>query len=465
MSKKIYIPTINVNDEEVKLVEWLVDSGAKVEAGTEIATLETNKTALGLETDCSGYVYYQRERDSDCKVGDLVAVVSERILSVKEQNEVLRPDEKEVQEQPALPPQPQPEAPVRVDGSRVLTAKARKLISAYGLSVADFAGTERITTSLVEARYQEKLAKTGREDSAPGPQQPSNVSSNVSQEASRPNAAAPPSHLTELSLSRAKKNEIKALTSTHAHVVQSEVASSVRWEKLRSKISTLSKQDSFTFSIGDVVTYCVSRLLPRYPELNGVYLSGKAYSHNSVNIGYAVNLGKGLLVPVLRETNQKNLHQLAKEMRTLFQRYARDEIESKDCLLGSFTITDLSSKRITGFRPVLNAGQSAILGISMQADLNAVQLILAFDHRLADGLVASNFLGELAAALEASEEPEAADGQAAPAVPPNVRRTKSSKGRGIRTGVGHPCRAAQRRKAWRRPEISKRLYRESGRKS
>ena len=159
-----------------------------------------------------------------------------------------------------------------------------------------------------------------------------------------------------------------------------------------------------------------ARLLRKYPHLNAYASDDQACFYEQVNIGYALDAGRGLKVPVLRDADGKTMPELVAQRRQFLADYLSDAIRPEAMAGSTFTITDLSGDGVFTFDPLLVEAQSAILGVGAEFELpgtpaSAYNVILAFDHRLVEGRMAAGFLGELKARLQAHEE--AASGHAA----------------------------------------------------
>lgn len=140
---------------------------------------------------------------------------------------------------------------------------------------------------------------------------------------------------------------------------------------------------------------------------------------NYYHIGLAVDTDRGLLVPVIRDADRKSITDLAREFPTLADKTRKGEIEPDDMTGGSFTITNVGSLGGTGFTPIINYPQAAILGMAkarlqpvVMGDMEnfrvkprlMLPLVLGFDHRIADGADAARFMGEIVSALENPEK-------------------------------------------------------------
>jgi 2-oxoglutarate dehydrogenase E2 component (dihydrolipoamide succinyltransferase) len=134
--------------------------------------------------------------------------------------------------------------------------------------------------------------------------------------------------------------------------------------------------------------------------MNGFFAKGRAWTYRDIAVGFAVNAGKGLRVPIVRNTAQLSQLDVCRAVRELTLRYFREELSMQDVSGGTFTVTDLSGAGVTYFVPVLNDRQSAILGLCAADAAGQQNLVLAFDHRMSDGMRAAAFLGELRERIE-----------------------------------------------------------------
>ena len=131
----------------------------------------------------------------------------------------------------------------------------------------------------------------------------------------------------------------------------------------------------------------------------------------AVNIGIAVDTERGLLVPVIRDVDKKDLRAIGEEFRVLVDRALQGKSLPDDLSHGTFTVTNLGTFEIDGFTPVINLPEAAILGVGRIAPKPAVHegkvvpremctLSLTFDHRLIDGAPAARFLQAIKQEIE-----------------------------------------------------------------
>jgi 2-oxoglutarate dehydrogenase E2 component (dihydrolipoamide succinyltransferase) len=239
-----------------------------------------------------------------------------------------------------------------------------------GLTEADFAGLDKVDADAVER-----------------------VASKRATAKPAPHGAAP------FELSPAKIIENKTLTRVREQAVPSTVATAVRGDLLEARLRQEAAEHGAVSAL-ELALHETARLLPDWPELNGFYADGKAWRHESVAIGFAVNLGRSLRVPIVKDAHRLALREIARAVRELTLRYMRDELSIDDLTGGTFTITDLSGEGVVHFVPMLNERQSAILGLCAARSDGSRDLVLTFDHRLSDGMRAARFLAALRTRLE-----------------------------------------------------------------
>lgn len=148
----------------------------------------------------------------------------------------------------------------------------------------------------------------------------------------------------------------------------------------------------------DLIVLAVARTLPAHQRLNAT-LEGNAISiWESINLGIAVSLEDGLMVPVIQECGHKTLAEIAAAVRDLSTRARGGRLGMPDVLGGTFTISNLGAFGVDHFTPIVNPPQVAILGVGRIRQ--TLTLSLTIDHRAVDGAQGGQFLSALATALE-----------------------------------------------------------------
>jgi pyruvate dehydrogenase E2 component (dihydrolipoamide acetyltransferase) len=196
------------------------------------------------------------------------------------------------------------------------------------------------------------------------------------------------------------------------HVTQFDEADITQLEETRKGLKARADSAGVKLTpLAFIVRACV-RALQEYPLFNssldarGENLIYKKYFH----VGFAADTPHGLMVPVIRDANRKDIYEIAREVATLSQKARTGKLTAGDMQGGSFTISSLGSLGGTGFTPIINAPEVAILGVSRSSvkpvyqEANLVPrlmlpLALSYDHRVIDGVNGARFMNFLVAAL------------------------------------------------------------------
>jgi pyruvate dehydrogenase E2 component (dihydrolipoamide acetyltransferase) len=181
-------------------------------------------------------------------------------------------------------------------------------------------------------------------------------------------------------------------------------------ERLKAKVSA---DWGFTPAYNDLLAMIVASALEKYPYMNARLASdGEAIEIlGSINLGMAVDTERGLLVPVIRNANQKKLRQLGMEFREMADRARKGRSQLDELSGGTFTLTNLGMYEVDAFTPVINLPEVAILGVGRIAPKavpyhgevavrQILTLSLVFDHRLVDGAPAARFLQHIKQVIE-----------------------------------------------------------------
>ena len=164
-----------------------------------------------------------------------------------------------------------------------------------------------------------------------------------------------------------------------------------------------------TITMAHLLIKACAETLRRVPAMNSVLANGEIHYFDQVNIGVAVALDDGLIVPVLRDVGSMNIHEIADATQTLSEKARANELSPDDVVGGTFTISVLGS--VDGFTPILNPPQSGILGVGRSVQKPVVSrgkivvremmtLSLTADHQVIDGAIAASFMRRLQATVE-----------------------------------------------------------------
>jgi pyruvate dehydrogenase E2 component (dihydrolipoyllysine-residue acetyltransferase) len=170
--------------------------------------------------------------------------------------------------------------------------------------------------------------------------------------------------------------------------------------------------DDLKVSVNDLVVKACAGLLRTHPELNVSFGGDKLLAHKRVHVGIAVAVEGGLVVPVVRDADQKPLTQVAREAKNLIGRARAGKLAAEELSGGTFTVSNLGMFGTDRFTAVINPPEAAILAVgAAQAEPVAtaaggvevhqvLRLTLSIDHRALDGATGAGFLAQLKTALE-----------------------------------------------------------------
>jgi pyruvate dehydrogenase E2 component (dihydrolipoamide acetyltransferase) len=165
-------------------------------------------------------------------------------------------------------------------------------------------------------------------------------------------------------------------------------------------------------TLGDMVMYAVSRLLPKYPALNAHMVEDNAIRlYKPVHLGFACDTERGLMVPVVKNADKKSLLDISLEVKALAKAAQAGSLSPDAMAGGTFTVSNLGAYGVESFTPVINPPQTGILGVDTIVNrpvaidgqiklYPAMGLSLTYDHRAIDGGPASRFVQELSRLLE-----------------------------------------------------------------
>jgi pyruvate dehydrogenase E2 component (dihydrolipoamide acetyltransferase) len=181
---------------------------------------------------------------------------------------------------------------------------------------------------------------------------------------------------------------------------------------LRKELLERNKRDKeYRLSYNDIIAYAVCRALKRHPVMNSTLQEDGIHLHEHVNLGIAVSIDNGLIVPNVKEADTYGLEELKTQVRDVAGRARKGGLNMDEISGGTFTISNVSMLGMDGFTPILNPPETGILGVGRVIEKPAVHngeiairqmmtLSLTFNHMTTDGAPAMSFLRELGDMLE-----------------------------------------------------------------
>jgi 2-oxoglutarate dehydrogenase E2 component (dihydrolipoamide succinyltransferase) len=308
-------------------------------------------------------------------------------------------------------PVPEPQPPVPTDGP--LSPLVRKMAREYNIDLRQVKGTGaggRISKQDLETYMSAQGARTMAQATTPAaPPQPAPPPP----AAPMPRAQAPQARVEPMSIMRSKIAEhMLASKRTSAHVTTVHKTDLTKVAKLRDRHKAEFQQRyGYSLTYLPFVIAATVEAIHEYPILNASIEGSNIIYHNEINIGIAVALENGLIVPVIRNADEKNVLGLQRSIVDLATRARSRQLKADEVQGGTFSITNFGSFGSVFATPIINQPQVAILGIGAVekqpvviddaiAIRSVAYLALTFDHRLIDGALADQFTGKVKSILE-----------------------------------------------------------------
>jgi len=436
------LPELGENISQGELVRLMISPGSKVSEGQPVMELETDKAVIEVPSSISGVVKDVRVKQGEkIKVGDVIftlegaaAPQTERpkhapVEHVSGQHGARLAFQAAIQaegktEEQALPPdQPQSILPSfampaqldKVAGSEhrepvPAAPHVRRLAREIGIDIHAVKGTGpggRISEADVKAYSKSLLASMAAAAQAPhGPQ--------FAQ-------AELPDFTKWGKVERVSIRGVRRKTAEHLwqawttvpHVTQNDKSDITELEQLRARFAPKAQEAGGKMTVTAIALKVCSSALKIFPQFNAsIDLAKDEIVYKQyINIGVAVDTDRVLLVPVIRDVDKKNIVELATELTQLSKKARDKKLTLAEMEGGTFTITNLGGIGGTGFSPIVNYPEVAILGLSRSSTepvwVNnkfeprlVLPLSLSYDHRLIDGADAARFLRWIAEAFE-----------------------------------------------------------------
>ena len=409
MATEIKLPRLGQGMESGTIVKWLKSEGDPVEKGEPLYELDTDKVTQEVEADASGVLLKIAVAEGEVPVGRTIAVIGEQGESVEvaddahEEGSPARAREEERERgrdastsRDASEQVTQIQEPQSGNGRIKASPLARRIARERGIDLREVAGTG--PEGRVVAEDVERAAATGL-PSAPVL-------------AAAPAPTAVPQEVEVEQLSSMRKTIARRLTEAwQAPVFQLGITVDMgRALEVRKRLVELNA-DGAKPTVSDLLTKVSAMALMRHRAVNALYKGDAIELHPSANIGIAVAIPNGLVVPVIQGCDRKTIAEIAAARAELVDRARGGRLQQGDLDGGTFTISNLGMFGIERFIAVLNPPQAAILAVGSTEEKPVavdgqvvvrprMELTLTCDHRAIDGATGAQFLGDVKAFLE-----------------------------------------------------------------
>lgn len=436
MPKEVIMPALGMAQETGELLRWFVEEGATVKAGEPLMEVATDKVDETIVATASGVLAgVLAKAGEDVPVGQVIAY----ILAPGESVPAAKAGKKAPAES-APPPQEKAAPPPQNTGSGAVTASpvAARMAAEHGVDLA------AIPAKGGRIQKEDVAAYLESQQSAPGPGKvpaspkarrlaeekgvelsaisgsgPDGAVLAADVEAWQPAAVvqplptgvAAPATGTEISMSRGWQVMAQRLTESWTTVPHFYLVREVDAGALQAWRTQALARSDVKITVSDLLVKVTAVALSRHPRVNASWIKGQIVANPSVNLGLAVAVEDGLLVPVLHGAEGLGLREIASQRAGLVERAQTGKLAMDDLSGGTFTISNLGMFGVDAFNAIVNPPQAAILAVGKIADrVVAVDgqpavrpmltLTLSCDHRVVDGARAARFLDELAGLIE-----------------------------------------------------------------
>jgi pyruvate dehydrogenase E2 component (dihydrolipoamide acetyltransferase) len=369
LAVEVVMPAMEMDQDSARVVRWLKDEGESVRQGEPLLEIETDKVTVEIEAPGSGTLTgVTAAEGDDVPVGTTIALI-------------IAGAERGTPAETPLPPSP-PAAPA---GRVLASPKARRLAAEAGIDLSDLSRTVN------------------------GPIRAGDVAPVTS---ATDTAAA---GYRTIPLEGVRKRAAERLLASYQQAPHISLRRAVDATKLLESLDMLKASGQKATLLAGIARVTAASLV-RHPRLNGHFADDALRVFDSVALGIAVALDDGLIVPVVRDAQAKDIPAIAAEVEVLSAKARAGGLEPSDVRGGTFTISNLGMFAVDDFTPILNPPEVAILAVGAVRRLPAevagesrirpiMNLTLVVDHRAIDGAVAAAYLTELVMCLESGAEP------------------------------------------------------------
>ncbi|MBS1663218.1 MAG: pyruvate dehydrogenase complex dihydrolipoamide acetyltransferase [Bacteroidetes bacterium] len=425
MEEVILMPRLSDTMTEGVIADWHKKVGDMVKKGDVLADIETDKATMELESYKEGKLLYIGAQKGDkvainallAVIGDEKKVDLEKIKAAAAGGGTAvngggsAPAAQEPAQQGAAQPAAAETAQpglssglsVSADGRIKASPLARKLAAEKGIDINQVPGSGD----------NGRIVKKDVDSYVPGKQ--SAPAASAAQPASSGKPAAPASvgqvSFDEVPVSQMRKVIAKRLAESKFTAPHFYITMSIDMDKAVESRTRMNEVSPVKISFNDIVLKAVAIALKQHPAINSSWLGDKIRVNHHVNIGVAVAIEDGLLVPVVRFADTKSLSQIGAEVKDLAQRAKAKKLQPADWEGSTFTISNMGMFGVDEFTAIINPPDACILAVSAIQQVpvvkngavvpgNVMKLTLSCDHRVVDGATGSAFLQTVKGYLE-----------------------------------------------------------------
>ncbi len=427
MAEIIRMPRMSDTMEEGNIVAWLINEGDAVESGDTIAEVETDKATMELDSYFDGFLLHIAVKEGAVPIDGIIAVIGEKgedwaAAIAAEAGGEAKPQSsgttQKVEETAEASAHVPTAAPSASNDSRVKASPlARSMAKEAGIDISAISGSGdngRIVKRDVAAQMS---APKAAPVAAPAPMHaPTAPSAPAKSEATAP-AVVPfafnggAANYEDVKVSQMRKVIARRLGESKFGAPHFYLTVEINMDKVMKLRKELNAVSPVRISFNDLTVKASAVSLRQHPSINSSWMGDTIRMNKEINIGVAVAVDDGLMVPVLRYADMKSLSQLSSETRLLAGKARERKLQPDEMTGNTFTISNLGMFGIEEFTAIINPPDSCILAVGgiiakpivSEGKIivgNMMKVTLSCDHRTVDGASGAKFLNTLKDTLE-----------------------------------------------------------------
>jgi len=426
----VRMPKMSDTMTEGTIASWLKKVGDKVKSGDVLAEVETDKATMELENYEDGILLYTGPKAGEAVAVDgVLAIIGEEGADIQAllggqsggapAAAPAAPQAPQAAEPapagaPATAPAAAPAAAPATGGRILASPLAKSIAKEKGINLAQVVGTGdngRIVQRDVE-NFQGTGAAAAPPQAASAPAAPQAAAPAAAPAAQAPSTSNQASETyTDTPVSQMRKVIAKRLSESLFTAPHFYLTMEINMDKAMEARGRLNELSPVKLSFNDLVLKSAAVALRQHPVVNSSWMGDKIRQNKVINIGVAVAVDEGLLVPVIRNADQKGLSQIANEVKELATKAKSKKLQPAEWEGSTFTISNLGMFGIDEFTAIINPPDACILAVGgiKQTPIvkdgqivvgNIMKVTLSCDHRVVDGATGAAFLQTLKGLLE-----------------------------------------------------------------
>ncbi len=416
MAEIIRMPRLSDTMEEGNIVAWLKHVGDPVEPGDVLAEVETDKATMELESFFSGHLLYIGVAEGPVAVDGIIAIIGEKNEDFKAALEAAEKETPKHEESSSgnnvsesstsqvveNKPVSQPMASASNQNIEISHDAGRIFASPLAKSMAKEAGIDLSTIN--GTGEGGRIIKKDIENYKP-------VSSTAGTSISAPIGLDNDIQYGDMPISQMRKVIARRLGESKFSAPHFYLTIEVDMDMAISSRKLINESSETRISFNDFVVKACASALRKHPMINASWLGDKITIHEDINIGVAVAVPDGLLVPVIRHADRKPLSYINTEVKELAKKAKAKKLQPEEMQGNTFTISNLGMFDIDEFTAIINPPDACILAVGGIAQKpvvknneivvgNVMKVTLSCDHRIVDGVTGAQFLSTFKKMME-----------------------------------------------------------------